>query len=94
MKGREQLCNNFVDILKNEDIQQYGGEAFWDFIQALFSGDAFAGLSSIKNIKDIVFHAPTVLFWSKMKRFLLGTFRDFQEQVKMSSRFSQDKHSI
>lgn len=90
MKEVNQLCYNFISILRNKDIQQYSGEAFWDFIKALFSGDVFAGISSINNIKDIIFHAPTVLFWRKMQRFLLGTYRDFQEQVKMSSRFSQD----
>ncbi|MBD5130287.1 MAG: hypothetical protein HDT43_10280 [Ruminococcaceae bacterium] len=65
MKGREQLCNNFVDILKNEDIQQSGGEAFGDFIQALFSGDAFAGLSSIKILRILSFTLQQFFFGAK-----------------------------
>lgn len=80
----------FAAILKNNDLRAYSGEAFWNLIQAVISQDLSDGLASIKNVKDLVFHMPTVLFWSKMQRFLFGTYNDFEEQVKMASRFNDD----
>lgn len=90
MKEQDQICENFINIIHNEDIRKYAGDAFWDFIQALFTKDVFSGISSLKNIKDMIFHIPTVFFWSKMQRFLLGTYHDFEEQIKMANRFGQD----
>lgn len=90
MREQEQICENFINIIKNEDIHKYAGDAIWDFVQALFTGDVFSGLSSIKNIRDMIFHAPTVIFWNKMQKFLLGTYRNFNEQIKMASEFSKD----
>lgn len=45
-------------------------------------GDPAAGLSFIKDIKDLIFRTSTIIFWDKMKRYLEGTFRDYNEQVK------------
>lgn len=90
MKEHEEFCNNFIDILKNKEIQNYANDGFMDFIQAVFTGDAFSGFSAIKNVKDLVFSIPNLRFWSKMERFLLGTFRDFEDQIKMSNKFSDD----
>lgn len=91
MKEQEQICENFKTIIKNKEIREFSGDAFWDFVQALFTGDVFSGLSSIKNVKDMFFHVPTVLFWNKMQRFLLGTYKSLDEQVKMAGRFYDDE---
>lgn len=90
MKEQEQICENFIGIIENKNIQEYAGDAFGDFVQALFSGDVFSGMSAAENVKNLLFHIPTVIFWNKMQRFLLGTYRDWEEQVKMSSKFSKD----
>lgn len=34
---------------------------------------------------------PTILFWDKMKQFLLGTFYSYEDQVKLSARFYPDE---
>ena len=87
---KEQIITNFIEIFKNETIQDYLKNSFWDFIQALFTGDVFSGISSIKNAKDLFFHIPTVIFWDKMRKFLLGTYRDFEDQIRMANKFSKD----
>ena len=34
---------------------------------------------------------PTVIFWNKNKKdFLQGTYKDYEEQVKMASQFNND----
>jgi hypothetical protein len=84
------ICENFIAILKNEDIQKYAGESFCNLIELLVTGELLKGVAAGKSIKEFIFHMPTSIFWSKMESFLLGTYRDFEEQVKMSSKFSED----
>lgn len=86
----EKQAGALVAFLKNNTIKEYAGEAFWEVIKAVISGDVGTLIDVAPNVKNIVFHAPTVLFWDKMERYLLGTFRDFEDQVKMAAKFSQD----
>lgn len=77
-------------ILKDKDIQQYAGEAFWSVVKAVVLGDVGALLTATDDLKNIIFHTPTLLFWDKMKRYLYGTFRDFNDQVKMAEKFTHE----
>lgn len=90
MREQEQICENFTTIIKSKEIRKFAGDAFWDFVQSLFAGDTFSGLPSIRSVKDMFFNIPTILFWNKMQRFLLGTYKSFEEQVKMAEKFSND----
>lgn len=76
-------------ILKDEDIRNYSGDAFWSIIKAVVLGDVGALLDATKDMKDILFHTPTVLFWDKMQRYLFGTFREYNDQVRMAEKFSK-----
>lgn len=84
-----QICA-IATLIRDEDLKQYAGDAFWNFIQSVIMKDPSSGLSSIKNVKDLVFHVPTLLFWDKMYRFLFGTYHNFGEQVKMANHFDHD----
>ena len=86
----ENQIDTFRSICSNEDLQQYTGDAFWDLIQAVIFSDPLSGITTVKNIKDLIFHLPTVLFWDKMRRYLMGTFYCFQDQVKMAEKFNND----
>ena len=77
-------------ILKDKDIHEYAGDAFWNIIKAVSLGDVGALLDSSADIKNLLFHAPTILFWDKMQRYMFGTFRDYAEQVKMAGKFNED----
>ena len=61
-------------IIKDKDIRKYSGEAFWNIIKATIMGDVGALLEAGDDVKNIIFHTPTVLFWDKMQRYLYGTF--------------------
>lgn len=86
----ENQIKKLTAILTDEDLQNYSGECFWNLIQAVITEDPFSGIAAGKNIKELVFHMPTVLFWDKMKRFLMGTFHDYQDQIKMAQKFEKD----
>lgn len=77
-------------ILTNDDLQNYAGDGFWNLIQAVITEDPFSALSAGKDIKELIFHMPTALFWGKMKRFLTGTFHSFEDQIKMAQKFNED----
>ena len=80
----------FVAILKDKDIRAYSGDAFWKIVKAVVLGDVGALLDATDDLKNIIFHTPTVLFWDKMQRYLFGTFRDYGDQVEMSRKFTRD----
>lgn len=86
----ENQIKKLTAILTDEDLQNYSGECFWNLIQAVIAEDPFSGIAAGKNVKELVFHMPTVLFWDKMKRFLMGTFHDYQDQIKMAQKFNKD----
>lgn len=46
---------------------------------------------SSKIATEILYHAPTAFFWSKMQRFLTGTFKNYEEQLKFSANFGADE---
>lgn len=77
-------------ILKDKDIQEYAGDAFWNIIKAVSLGDVGALLDTASDVKNLLFHAPTVLFWDKMQRYMFGSFRNYAEQVKMVGKFNYD----
>lgn len=77
-------------ILKDKDIKEYAGDAFWNIIKAVVLGDIGALVDAATDVKDILFHTPTVLFWDKMRRYLFGAYENYEDQIKMSMKFSQE----
>ena len=71
----ENQVNALVTILKDKDIQDYAGGAFWNLINAVLFKDKEAGVEGIANVKELIFNMPTALFWDKMERYLFGTFK-------------------
>lgn len=86
----EEQVATLTGILKNEDIKKYAGDSFYNLIKVVLFHDNGAAMDSVRDVKDIVFHIPTALFWDKMQRYLYGTFKSFDEQVEMSNKFSGD----
>lgn len=86
----ENQVTALTTILKDNDIQEYAGDAFWNIIKAVSLGDVGALLDTASDVKNLLFHAPTVLFWDKMQRYMFGTFRNYVEQVKMAGKFNYD----
>ena len=86
----EKQLEALTTILKDKDIHEYAGDAFWGIIKAVSLGDVGALIDSGGDIKNLLFYTPTILFWDKMQRYMFGTFRDYAEQVKMAGKFNED----
>ena len=85
----ENQINALTRILRDEDIHKYDGDAFCNIIKAVYLGDIGALLDVGKDVKEIIFNIPAILFWDKMKRYMFGTFNDFSEQVKLAEKFNR-----
>ena len=77
-------------IVRNEDLQRYTGDAFLDLIKAVTFKDNEAGIKTVDDVRKLLFHIPTVLFWDKMKRYLYGTFKEYEDQVRLAAKFNSD----
>ena len=47
--------NKFAIILRNEDLQNYAGDAFYNLVKAVTIHDTGAAVDGIKDVKDFVF---------------------------------------
>lgn len=65
----DEQVNELAAIIKNEDLKQYSGDAFWNLIAAVIGADPVSGAVAVLNVKQILFHMPTVIFWNKIERF-------------------------
>lgn len=83
------LANSIITILKDESVQKYAIASAVDLAKAVKLQDPGAFVDVAKNMKELVFHVPTVLFWDKMKRFLCGTFLCYEDQLKLAARFDK-----
>lgn len=86
----EKQLEALTTILKDKDIHEYAGDAFWGIIKAVSLGDVGALIDSGGDIKNLLFYTPTILFWDKMQRYMFGTFRNYAEQVKMAGKFNEE----
>ena len=79
-------------ILTDEDLQKYAQDSFWGLVQAVVASDPFAAMAAGKDIKELVCHMPTILFWDKMKKYLMGTFYNYEDQVKLAQKFDCEEN--
>ena len=65
-----------TDILKDTDIREYSGDAFWNIIKAVVLGDACAMLDATDDLQNIVINTPTVLFSEIKKSYPADSFME------------------
>lgn len=85
-KQLTQMCS----ILKSKDLKEYAGDCFLNFIKAVLFCDPSSAFDAVKDAASLVIHFPAMIFWDKMKRFLYGTFKDYEEQTKIAQKFNPD----
>lgn len=86
----ENLANAVVAITRNMDVQKEGKGAVENFLKAFLFKDVEAGVDGIINTQNLIFQVPTALFWDKMQRYLFGTFKCYEDQIKMAEKFNSD----
>lgn len=79
-----------TEVLKNEDLQKYAADSFLSLVEAVFTKDPFTAIDAARNIREMLYNMPNLLFWDKMKRFMYGSFSNYEEQMKMAQKFESD----
>ena len=86
----ENQVHNLVTIMKSKELQEYSKKTIFDLMVAVVMKDNVAAIEAADDMKNLIFHTPTILFWDKMKRYLCGTFYDYEDQVKLAEKFYDD----
>lgn len=81
---------SLANILKKDDLHKYNGDDLEGLIVAGTTGDILAAKTTVTKTAQNIMHLPTMIFWDKMERFLYGTFRDFEDQIKMANKFEAE----
>lgn len=79
-----------TDAIQSEKLQNYFHDGIWNLIKLILFKDPAAAVEMGMDVKSILFHMPTAMFWAKMERYLKGTFCSYEDQIKLSAKFSED----
>lgn len=86
----EKQVHALATIWKDTDIQSWSGDAVANLIKCVVLEDPEAGIATADDIKNIIVHTPTILYWDKMNRFMNGMFIDGQARIKLAEKFEND----
>lgn len=88
------MFNEFVDavctIVKSDDIHEIAKDGAQNLLVAVITKDPASCIGSIKNMKDLIFSIPNIIYADKMYRFLTKAFSDYDAQLKFSELFNSD----
>lgn len=94
MQNIDSQYNAIVHIIETEDLKKYSQGGIEALIKAIVFNDKASQYDVATEVKNILFHMPTAIFWGKMRRYLYGSFRDFNDQVKFASKFNKDNKKM
>ena len=80
--------HNLATIMKSKELQEYSKKTIFDLMIAVVMKDNVAAIDAADDMKNLIFHTPTILFWDKMQRYLCGTFYNYEDQVKLAEKFT------
>jgi hypothetical protein len=80
-------ANILANIIESRDLKNMTSTGMDELIKALVFKDPSTATETLLNL---ILNIPSAIFWSKMERFLRGTFFSFEEQVKFAEKFNKD----
>lgn len=73
-------------IIEDESLVESMKSGTFDIVKALISGDISSGIDGVREIAGAIYSIPTILFLDKFKRFLSGTFKNYDEQLRLADK--------
>lgn len=86
----ERLANRIIATIHDENIKELAKKSTIEFVGAILSKDPVAMLESGNDIRKFLWQIPNAIFWDKMRRFMIGTYSDYECQIKMCEKFQTD----
>ena len=86
----ENVTNGIVAIINDYDIREIGKKSVLDFANFVVNKDHVSLVETIDDTRKFLWQIPNAIFWDKMYRFMIGTYSDYECQVKMCEKFQVD----
>ncbi|MBP3314005.1 MAG: hypothetical protein J6K84_05070 [Oscillospiraceae bacterium] len=86
----EKITNGVAAIINDTNIKEISKKSVFDFVNMVVNKDPFALVESVDNTKKLLWQIPNAIFWDKMYRFMIGTYSDYECQIKMCEKFQTD----
>ena len=86
----ENVTNGIVAIINDCDIREIGKKSVLDFANFVVNKDPVSLVETIDDTRKFLWQIPNAIFWDKMYRFMIGTYSDYECQVKMCKKFQVD----
>lgn len=86
----ENVTNGIVAIINDCDIREIGKKSVLDFANFVVNKDPVSLVETIDDTRKFLWQIPNAIFWDKMHRFMIGTYSDYECQVKMCEKFQVD----
>ena len=89
----ERVTNGVTSLIENNKIKDLIGKTTFDLVRIIFSKDPSSYIDFFSDTSKLLWQLPNAIFWDKMYRFLIGTYSDYEYQIKMCQKFQEDtKH--
>lgn len=85
-----ELFDKIAAFISSEEVNQYKEKTTENLAEAILNLDVVSAGKQILSTGKLLLSIPDVIFWDKMRRFLLGSYSDFSQQMKMCGKFNDD----
>ena len=86
----KEITNGLVAIINDAKIAEISKKSALDFASMVINKDPVSLALSLDDTKKFLWQIPNAIFWDKMHRFMIGTYSDYECQVKMCEKFQLD----
>lgn len=86
----EKVTNGIAAIINDANIKEISKKSVLDFANFVVNNDPVSLVESIDDTRNLLWQIPNAIFWDKMYRFMIGTYSDYECQVKMCEKFQVD----
>ncbi len=86
----EKVTNGVAAIINDDSIKEISKKSVFDFANMVVNKDQISLVESIDDTKKLLWQIPNAIFWDKMYRFMIGTYSDYECQIKMCEKFQTD----
>ena len=86
----EKITNGLATIINDYDVREISKKSVLDFANMVVNNDPISLVEFIDDTRKLLWQIPNAVFWDKMYCFMIGTYSDYECQVKMCEKFQVD----
>ena len=86
----EKITSGLTTIINDYDVREISKKSVLDFANMVVNNDTISLVEFIDDTRKLLWQIPNAVFWDKMYSFMIGTYSDYECQVKMCEKFQVD----